>query len=313
MTDSVLEFDEIAADDALIEAIRSGVTATDVPADDPAASVLIALRDGADLPVTVPGSDVAALGGLVRRGRLVASGVAACVLVLAGVGTAVAGDPSAAFRFMFHQGVELGSRFGTPAGDDRAQAPLGGGFEARGVAPRNSPPVRQGSAAAPWLSDGTREPSLGYQQEHQDWTQPDDQDLLPESLDDKSAGDVGGSDGHAQPNDSPPTESTGPGQDDQTTPPDDGYGPQSTDPTTPEDEPTTTDTSPTTPETATPTPTPTLTSPTPTETSPTSPAPTSPTETSPTPTEPTPTETSTPSSQTPTPSPPASNPSPTES
>lgn len=327
MTKSVLEFDEIAADDALIEAVRSGATATDLPSDDPAPSLLLALRDGADEPVEEsPAATTGGLGAVVRHRRVFASGVAACILAVAGVGTAVAGDPTAAFSFMFREGVDLGSRFGSPAGEDHALAPVGGGDRLRPLGGENSSPVRQGSAAAPWSDDrGTREP-FGYEEHSQTWEDRGSDHLDSFADGDRSTVDTDG-DGKLTPDDSWPTGSPegderptpeqqtyGPDSDDseddtEETGPTEEYGPTYTDPT--ESSPTPTESSPTE---SSPTPTqtsPTEPSPTPTESSPTSPTPTSPSPSSPTETSPTtgePTSSTAPTS----PTQPPSSPTPTE-
>lgn len=301
MTRSALEFDEIAADDALIEAIRSGAPATELPSDDPAPALLLALREGADPAAEdEPAPAAGGLGAALPHRRVLASAVAACVLAVAGVGTAVAGDPAAAFSFLFRQGVDLGSRLGSPAGEDRALAPAGGGGHVRPGGGANHSPVRQGSAAAPWSDDrGTREP-FGYEDDSQTWQDRGGRNLDPLADRERSTVDT---DGNLLPENASPTAS--PEEHERPTPEGQTYGPDrddledDTDEMGPQDEYGPTDTGPS------------ESSPTPRHTSPTesTPAPTQtwPTESAPTPTQTSPTESPTPTESSPTPSAPTTS------
>lgn len=334
MTKSMLEFDEIAADDALIEAIRAGATADDLPAHDPASPLLLALRDGADAPAgAVATAKPSRLGAVVRHRRSIASVTAACALAIAGVGTAVAGDPTAAFRYVFQQGVDLGSRFGTPA-DEHAQKPFGGGGVPIGT---GTTPVRRGSAAAPVVEhDPTREP-FGFEQHTEDWSSPlPDDGLSPFADDDRSTSDT--DQGQEMPRDgvpptigphherpetpdpetpTPETHTYGPQNEDtddrSEAPPEAGPGeieprPQSLTPSPEETSPAEPSPSPSESSPAEPSPTPSETSPTPSEppsSEPTSPTPSESSE----PTSPEPSEPSEPTSSAPT----SPSPSPSES
>lgn len=190
MTGSVLDFDEIAADDALIEAIRLGADASDVPSDDPAVSLLLACRDGAAAEVEAPEVAEPSLPAprFLDHRRLLASAVAGCLVVLAGVGTAVAGDPSAAFRFMFDRGVELGSRFGSPAGEEnRAQPRIEGLRFADGThgGTFGQSPLGTTRESDPWAAKSGDGP-LGFQTVDSRWSIPGTHSLGTDTMDDRN-------------------------------------------------------------------------------------------------------------------------------
>ena len=199
MSGSVLDFDEVAADDALIESLRAGATADDLPADDAAVGALLSLRDGVDVAdgdsavrksVTVPARAV--VTGVVLHRRSIAVSAIAGVLATAGVGTAVAGDPTAAFTYLFRQGVEAGHWLGTPEGDAGAMGHAGRVDPPAAV---SSVPVRQGSAATRGSADGHSSGPVGFERGSRYWTVPAPRGL--ESL----VGDGGDSAGEGEPHD----------------------------------------------------------------------------------------------------------------
>ncbi|MDN5854813.1 MAG: hypothetical protein L0K86_18570, partial [Actinomycetia bacterium] len=96
MSGSVLDFDEVAADDALIESLRAGASADELPADDAAVGVLLPLRDGASVDdeedrtaVAVPGRAVVA--GVVAHRRSIAVSAIVGVVAAGGGGPPPAG------------------------------------------------------------------------------------------------------------------------------------------------------------------------------------------------------------------------------
>ncbi|HLR85424.1 MAG TPA: hypothetical protein VK059_10780, partial [Nocardioidaceae bacterium] len=196
MSNSSLDFDDVAADDALIESLRAGASVDELPSDDAAADLLVSLRDGASAEdevrteVAVPAR--AAVSGVISHRRSIAVTAIVGVLTTAGVGTAVAGDPTAAFSYLFRQGVEFGSRLGTPDSEVGMGAKPGADGSHASAA-ISSAPVRKGSAAAPLSDDGqTREP-VGFERGSLHWTVPAPGD--PESVADDDGGSVGRADG----------------------------------------------------------------------------------------------------------------------
>ena len=191
MTRPVLDFDDIAADDAMIESVRAGASVDELPGDDPVTGLLVSMRDGADASAASEPASAAAAGGsavvaggsavvagVVSHRRSIAVSVIAGVIVTAGVGTAVAGDPTAAFTYVFRQGVEFGSRLGTPGGGQADPSSLGRVDQGHAGMSRSSTPVRQGSSAARTegnVTDHTgrsaRDP-MGFEQHSQYWTVP---------------------------------------------------------------------------------------------------------------------------------------------
>lgn len=301
MTSDLLDLDDIAADDALIESVRSGAVRDDLPKADPAVDILLAVRDGAQAPIVEHSADVGSrrtvASRIVSHRRAIAVSVIAGVAVTTGVGAAVAGDPTAAFKYVFDRGVEIGSRFGTPGGSSSSAGELIHRPHAVGV---SSPAIRQGSAAGP-LGDTRDDASVGFVRDPDYWQVP-----TPRSLEEYTDGDSdsSGSDGISTTGGVVSTEADqGDSQDGDgpvvTTddPTGDTSGPQEEDPETdgsgPTDDPTTLIVPPTdgTTETTTPPPTETATTPPPTET--TTPPPTETTE-PPTETTAPPTETTTP-------------------
>lgn len=198
MSNSSLDFDDVAADDALIESLRAGASVDELPSDDAAAALLVSLRDGASAEdenemrteVAVPARAV--VSGVISHRRSIAVTAIVGVLTTAGVGTAVAGDPTAAFSYLFRQGVEFGSRLGTPDSEVGMGAKPGADGPHASTA-ISSAPVRKGSAAAPLSDDGqTREP-VGFERGSLHWTVPAPRDL--ESVSDDDGGSVGRADG----------------------------------------------------------------------------------------------------------------------
>lgn len=253
MSGPVLDFDEVAADDALIESVRAGAVLDELPRDDAAASVLVSLRDGADVSSREAAPVIAEAGhavvaGVVSYRRPIAASVVAGVLVTAGVGTAVAGDPTAAFTYIFRQGVEAGSRVGTPGGDVSNDS-LGGIRQPTPAVGVSSVPVRQGMSAARSSDDGGDRDPMGFERDRRYWTVPTPRGL--ESISDGRTDSVGDADpmdgthGYGDSQDIDPTtrmpeESESPAPE-ETTPSPDGNGAQ-TDPdetTDPPDEETT--------------------------------------------------------------------------
>ncbi|UYM03857.1 hypothetical protein [Solicola gregarius] len=172
MTSDVLDLDDIAADDALIESIRYGAVRDDLPDGDPAVDVLLAVRDGAQAPAaarSVAGRTRRAIATrVVSHRRAIAVSAIAGIAVTTGVGAAVAGDPTAAFKYVFDRGVEIGSRFGTPGGNSSAAGDVVGRPHAVGM---STPPVRQGAAAAP-LGESREDTSVGFVRDPDYWLVP---------------------------------------------------------------------------------------------------------------------------------------------
>lgn len=246
MSRPVLDFDEVAADDALIESIRSGADPDELPSGDAGVAVLLSLRDGADEPAgasapTGVRAAQAVLAGVTSHRRSIAVSVVVGVVATAGVGTAVAGDPTAAFTYVFRHGIEIGSRFGTPGGDADAGA-LDGIDHRHPAVGASSVPVRQGMSAARSSDDGTRDP-VGFERESHFWTVPAPRGLESISGDRRDSvrndGRLREVDGYSDtvvddhPSTGGPEESESPGPEATTTPPDeDGVqtAPETTDP-----------------------------------------------------------------------------------
>ena len=312
MSNDVLDLDGIAADDALIESLRAGAGRADLPDDDPAVDLLLAVRDGAQAPAedapVQAGTPRRLVSGAVAHRRAIAVAVVAGIAATTGFGAAVAGDPAAAFKYIFDRGVDIGSRVGSPGGSSTGAA--GGIVEPPHAVGMQTTPLRQGSAAAP-LSDTREDTSVGFVRDSDYWIVPTPRGLEEDSANegDSSENDgvtaadestIGVDDG---PDDSPTTRDQDPTVDTDSTDEVDGPNkdPQ-TDDSDPSDGPTTTIVdSPTLDD-----PTETLpTEPTPTETDPTESDPTEsyPTETDPTESDPTPTTPTEPTTETPTESP----------
>src|SRR5699024_939184 len=88
MSNSSLDFDDVAADDALIESLRAGASVDELPSDDAAADLLVSLRDGASAEdevrteVAVPAR--AAVSGVISHRRSIAVTAIVGVLTTAG-------------------------------------------------------------------------------------------------------------------------------------------------------------------------------------------------------------------------------------